>query len=283
MSPEAGSEGSLQDSGPGSRDDAGDIPRASYHNHTTWSDGLLTPDELVQRAIELGLVEIGICDHAFTLKGGVHCVQDHQIRAYCAMVDDLRERNRGVISVLAGLEVDTSAQNPRRSSLPLEDLGRLDYLLFEYVGEAHRGGFTFEELIEVRRNLNCGVALAHPNMPALVRTHGAVPLARTLAENNILIDACGSRRNSRPGIYQRPGVIRAFALNIEGMGEEFKEAARAYGVGFFPSSDTHSDDGWDALADTAHAWQTIGGYRLPFGRLLRRDAIDGKPSCRDRV
>ena len=36
---------------------------ASYHNHTTWSDGKGTVDELVAAARELGLDEVGISDH----------------------------------------------------------------------------------------------------------------------------------------------------------------------------------------------------------------------------
>ncbi len=37
-------------------------------------------------------------------------------------------------------------------------------------------------------------------MPLLIHKYGAVALAKTLAENDIFIDACGSARNSQPEI-----------------------------------------------------------------------------------
>ena len=40
---------------------------ASYHNHTSWSDGASPVMAMVARAGELGLDEVGICDH-FTLR-----------------------------------------------------------------------------------------------------------------------------------------------------------------------------------------------------------------------
>ncbi len=36
---------------------------ASYHNHTVWSDGRNTVADMVQKAAELGIVELGISDH----------------------------------------------------------------------------------------------------------------------------------------------------------------------------------------------------------------------------
>ena len=39
---------------------------ASYHNHTTWSDGKGSVAQLVAAARELGLGEVGVSDH-FTL------------------------------------------------------------------------------------------------------------------------------------------------------------------------------------------------------------------------
>jgi len=235
----------------------------SYHNHTTWSDGTYTPEELVRRAIALGFVELGITDHGYTHKGGIHCVQDEELDAYRAMLDELKRRYENQIRILAGLEIDTSQYNPNRSSLPFEPLGRLDYVLFEYVGEPSWGGFTLDELVAARRQLPCAVGLAHPNMPILIAQHGAVTLARTLSENEIFIDACGSARNSRLVPYERPGLAREFTLNIEELGDEFKDAARGFGVQFLPSSDTHHDDKYDALVATIHAISTIIRYGFP--------------------
>jgi hypothetical protein len=235
----------------------------SYHNHTTWSDGRYAPGELVERAVELGFVELGITDHAYTQKGGIKCVQDEQIPAYRSMLYELKLRYEDKIRIYSGLEIDTSRFNPNRLALPFEVLEKLDYIIFEYVGETSWGGFTLDELLAARRQLSCGVGLAHPNMPLLVACYGAVTLARSLAENDVFIDACGSARNSRPGQYERSGIFREYTLNIEEMGEEFKGAAREFGVKFLPSSDTHRDDERDALVATVNAIATIIRYDLP--------------------
>ncbi len=52
-------------------------------------------------------------------------------------------------------------------------------------------------------------------------------------------------------------------MNVEGLGKEFKTAARAYGLKFLPSSDTHCDKDRDALVDTINAIATIMRYDLP--------------------
>ena len=242
----------------------GNIDRfGSYHNHTTWSDGIYDPEDLVRRAIQVGLVELGISDHGCTQKGGIRCVHDSQIDAYRETLTELRNRYLGRIRILVGLEIDGSRFNPNRLNLPFDELGRLDYVLFEYVGEPAWGGLTLGQFLETRARIKCPVGLAHPDMPLLIAENGAAALAKTLADQKVFIDACGSARNSRAVLYGRPGVSRQFTLNIEGLGEEFKAAARSCGLKFLPSADTHRDDDRDALADTINAIATIVEYDLP--------------------
>lgn len=234
----------------------------TYHNHTTWSDGRYTPDELVRRAIELGYREVGITDHYLTLKGGINCVQDDQIDEYLASIRELGLLYRGEVRVLAGLEIDTSYLNPRRFELPVEALNQLDYVLFEYVGLEIMEGFTLDQLFEARAGLSCAVGLAHPDLRVMIEQYGAKELARALAAEEFFIDACGSPRNSRSTPYVGEGVAREFTLNIEGLGEEFEEAAVQCGLEFAPSSDTHRDGPRDGMASTVHAIEAI--HRLGF-------------------
>ncbi len=88
----------------------------SYHNHTTWSDGRYTPEELIKRAVALGFSALGITDHSYTSKGGIKCVRDEQISAYRAMLDELKLRYKDDIRIYAGLEIDTSCFNPNIKS-----------------------------------------------------------------------------------------------------------------------------------------------------------------------
>jgi len=120
--------------------------------------------------------------------------------------------------------------------------------------------YSLGELIIVREQLTCAVGLAHPDMPSLISKYGADKFASTLAEHDIFIDACGSARNSRDCQYSRYGIERTFTLNIEGMGEDFKRAARAHGVTFCPSSDVHQDNEGDSMRDTRNAINTLHRY-----------------------
>ncbi len=288
----------------------------TYHNHTTWSDGFHTPEGLVKKAIKLGFSEVGLTDHYYTLKGEVNCVTDENLDEYILMIKDLRELYHKEISVLAGLEIDTSAFNLYRSMLPFSKLNELDYVLFEYVDDTtevwisqspqivtqmlvrdyiktqkagdsgkepaeeeiariyqyweHRVPvFSLDKIVELRRNLSCEVGLAHPNMQNLVSKYGDINLARILGKNAIFIDVCGSARNSIPIMYRRHGKQRPFTLNVEGLGDAFKEAANKYGVKFVSSSDTHMDGATDSLQDTYNAIDTINEYSFEVQRFSK--------------
>lgn len=122
--------------------------RGNYHTHTTMSDGAYTPEELVQKAIEAGLDEIGISDHYYTLKGGINCVDDDKIDDYLGKIEELRQKYGDKIRILAGLEIDTSCFNLKRSKLPFEKLNKLDYVLFEYVEDQRMGEASKQVLLQ---------------------------------------------------------------------------------------------------------------------------------------
>ncbi len=110
----------------------------TYHNHTTWSDGDYTPEQLVERAIQLRFEEVAITDHYFTRKGFINCVSNEQLDDYLSMIEDLRKKYPG-IKIFAGLEIDVSMFNTQINNLPFDKLNKLDYVLFEYVDEQDKG------------------------------------------------------------------------------------------------------------------------------------------------
>ncbi|PIN81161.1 hypothetical protein COV11_02495 [Candidatus Woesearchaeota archaeon CG10_big_fil_rev_8_21_14_0_10_30_7] len=237
----------------------------TYHNHTTWSDGIHTPEEIIEKAISLSFEQIGITDHYYTTKGEINCIINEQIENYISMIEKLRTQYPQ-IKILSGLEIDTSLSNPHRFNLPYDLFNKLDYVLFEYVDEFRKTekelnitsdtlrNFTLEELIKSKKNLTCKVGLAHPNMLNLIQIYGAEQLAKLLAENKIFVDVCGSKRNARRDIINEQ---RGFTLNAECLGEEFEQAARTHKVKFIPSSDTHQDSTRDAMKDTLNAIKLI--------------------------
>jgi hypothetical protein len=122
--------------------------KGNYHTHTTLSDGLYDPEEIINMAINAGLDEIGITDHYFTLKGNINFVDDHQIDEYVQTIQELKQKYAGKIRVLAGLEIDTSCFNPKRSNLPFDKLNKLDYVLFEYVEDQQMGEVSKKQTIQ---------------------------------------------------------------------------------------------------------------------------------------
>jgi len=228
------------------------IIKGNYHIHTEkWSDGESTLEEIIQKAIDAELNEIGITDHYYTKKGVPKYVDDTGIDEYLQEIEEWNRKSKN-IRILAGLEIDTRPdKNLKITSLPFDKLNRLDYVLFEYV---ENGGYSLPKLIELRKNLTCEVGLAHPNIKKNFSHYKPEELARMLKENNIFLDACcATGRNvtyeKYDGRYSKPYFC--------GLGEEFKAAFKKFRVKFAPSTDYHYRD--DPLK-TDMAYEKIGEY-----------------------
>src|SRR5881409_3809381 len=78
-----------------------------FHNHTTYSDGSASLDDMVAAAKALGYRYIGISDHsqsAFYANG----LKEDRIREQHAAIDALRTRSSG-IAIFKGIEADILA------------------------------------------------------------------------------------------------------------------------------------------------------------------------------
>ncbi|MHC4217305.1 MAG: histidinol-phosphatase HisJ family protein [Planctomycetota bacterium] len=118
---------------------------ASYHNHTTWSDGKGSVAQLVAAARELGLGEVGISDH-FTLHPTLPAVSwsmpPDQVGAYVRELRAAAEESRsdGGPEVRVGLEVDWFAATESAIREALADPA-LDFA----IGSVHfNGDFTLD-------------------------------------------------------------------------------------------------------------------------------------------
>lgn len=80
---------------------------SNIHTHTTFSDGKNTPEEMVLKAIELGFFSIGISDHSETAFESYYCMASSEYGKYRRTVRDLKERFKGQIDVLLGIEQDS--------------------------------------------------------------------------------------------------------------------------------------------------------------------------------
>ncbi|MBO7369270.1 MAG: histidinol-phosphatase, partial [Clostridia bacterium] len=77
-----------------------------YHVHTTFSDGKNTMEEVVVKAIEKGLKEIGFSDHSYTFFDTSYCVKRSDIPTYLKEAERLRAKFGDKIKIKIGVEQD---------------------------------------------------------------------------------------------------------------------------------------------------------------------------------
>lgn len=79
---------------------------SNLHTHSTFSDGKHTPEEIVKSAIEKDFISIGFSDHSHTACDESYCMRTERYPAYRTEIRALRDKYRGQIDVLLGLELD---------------------------------------------------------------------------------------------------------------------------------------------------------------------------------
>ncbi|MCR5042390.1 MAG: histidinol-phosphatase HisJ family protein [Clostridia bacterium] len=87
-------------------------PVSDYHMHTTFSDGKNSPRQMLERAVELGLREVGISDHSYTPFDLSYCMEKKRIGEYNAELNALKAEFDGRIRFLAGIEQDFFSPEP---------------------------------------------------------------------------------------------------------------------------------------------------------------------------
>ncbi|MBI4447713.1 PHP domain-containing protein [Candidatus Woesearchaeota archaeon] len=179
-------------------------PRVDMHNHTTYSDGNVSIKEAVEKAKERKIGVLGITDHFLTNKlenpAERTISNSKRMQQY---IEEIKKARQEGITVLAGIEIDSSLLNPAISKLPYGDLNQLDFALFEYIQDSEvqkemqelrkrfkdvpkeaKDVLMLEDLISIRKKLSVPVGLAHTNI-----TRDFTPGdMKKLAENNIFIE-----------------------------------------------------------------------------------------------
>ena len=133
-------------------------PVINLHNHTTYSDGDFTIEQVVDAAERGGVTHLAITDHFETAK--VHCLLSAQFDRYLEEIRAAALRHPNV-RVLAGVEIDTDPSRCDLASLPIDKLNRLDIVLFEYVDDS---GSTLEALEPILSQLRPLRGLAHMDL-----------------------------------------------------------------------------------------------------------------------
>ena len=92
----------------------------NLHTHTTYCDGLDTPEEMVCCAIERGFSSIGFSGHSFTAYSKAFAQKGDYTEAYKRCITELKEKYKHQIEIYLGLEVDMYSG---------ADLSGYDYLI----------------------------------------------------------------------------------------------------------------------------------------------------------
>lgn len=171
----------------------------NLHTHTTYSDGRLSPEEVVQAALAGGLTHVAITDHFESTK-----LSSRQVvtpRRFGGYVDHLRElaaAYAGRIEVLAGIEIDlcqrrtdfrTITGKPRQRV----DWDRLDLVYLEYVGDVARDGEDLQTLMNLRPCFSCPVGLAHSNLAEAFAMYKPADVIAGLESTVVFVELCCSK------------------------------------------------------------------------------------------
>lgn len=167
----------------------------NLHNHTPFSDGAYTIDELCEAHLDnrsikdsdFELVGIGITDHLFSTPSSREVRNEREFermfgketRAYVEEVREARQRWEGKLKILCGAEVNWSMNRPMLDSIK-RMLDGIDYIMFEYVDWA---GLT--QLANQARRFPCPVVLSNTDIGAAFPNTSMDQVVRTLANARI--------------------------------------------------------------------------------------------------
>lgn len=79
---------------------------SNVHTHTIFSDGKNTAEENILSAISLGMDTLGFSDHSYTPCDLSYCMKADALPAYKAEISALKEKYRGKLNILCGIEYD---------------------------------------------------------------------------------------------------------------------------------------------------------------------------------
>ena len=94
----------------------------NLHTHSTFCDGKDTPEEMIEKAIELGFDSLGFSGHSYIPGGEYYCMKD--THGYKAKINQLKEKYKDKIEIFCGIEFEMHAP---------KDLDGYDYV----IGSSH--------------------------------------------------------------------------------------------------------------------------------------------------
>jgi DNA polymerase (family 10) len=141
--------------------------KGDLHTHTEYSDGINTPEEMIQAAIRAGYDYIAITDHSKS-EHIAHGMEEKRLLKYINEINRLKKKYDGKIAVLCGSEVNI--MNDGSLDYAKKLLGQLDWVV-----AAVHSGFKTPKDIMTKRIIT---ALESGNMHVLAHPTGRLIGAR---------------------------------------------------------------------------------------------------------
>lgn len=165
----------------------------NLHNHTPFSDGAYTIDEICEahlRRDDVAVEALGVSDHLFCTPSSREAVSERdfervflgETRRYIDHVHAARQRWSGRVRVLCGCEINWPL-NKHMMPLIRTLIAGMDYVLFEYLDWA-----ALTQLANQARRWPCPVGLAHTNVSTSFPNTSMDQVVRTLANARIFYE-----------------------------------------------------------------------------------------------
>ena len=175
-------------------------PRINLHNHTLYSDGDFTVEDVVRSARESGLTHVAITDHFETEKLRSP-LRRKDFDRYLRNIRSAGEKHGNGMKVLAGVEIDANPQRCDLYGLPFDMLNQLDLVLFEFVDDPINGGVPLNELRSLVKDLHVPFGFCHWDMDRIYRGRDPDWLAGKLAEMGAFVEVPTSQHYVRDGRF----------------------------------------------------------------------------------
>ncbi len=84
----------------------------NLHTHSTFCDGRDTPETMIFKALEIGFDVIGFSSHSPLVGCDNWCMSNERVELYFNEINRLKEKYKGWITVLCGVEQDYYSEKP---------------------------------------------------------------------------------------------------------------------------------------------------------------------------
>ena len=253
--------------------------KQNLHTHSSFGDGVQTPEEIIERAIALGFDSVGFSEHSYFKYSTYFATRSDNSAEYRAEIYRLKDKYKGSFPVFCGLEVEMYSD----AELVGYDylVGSVHYLkvLEEYVGFDVRDPAKVKDTID--RYFGSGIEFARAyyktlsELPSranfdIIGHFDLIAKHREIAE---LIDTSSSeyRNTAIEAAEALVGKIPYFEVNTGGVARGYSDypypapellrELRRLGFGAVISSDSHNADTLDFGFDAAEELLRSCGFK----------------------